>query len=363
VRSRFGKAARRRLGWRGLLYFWAVILTGGIVGAALLHAIGPPLKDPERPLADQGTSDDVAIRSAPAEPVRAGQPARPAFAGPEMPRNDEIAVLLDIVEAQLDKAHIDRPLGDNTTETLERVSAVLLQLLRADPQRIVNVKLRLYERAQARAEAGNFGKAERILALAAKLPANPSASRASMPDQAIPDRGAPAAQGLPLETEGSASPLEANVSALYSGPSKTPSTTTRKTISVTDMAGAIIARVPAIDKASPLSSTTIGAQRIASLGLSIHVPAHSPLAKAETSWLRARLGARFDYVKIHGETDMPSTAIIRYFSVPDHLAAREVGRLLGEMGYPWHIENPLTGRPASSPRDGEVWIPNAVHQN
>jgi hypothetical protein len=351
VKSRFGKPARGRLGWRGLLYCWTVILTGGIAGAALLQAIGPPPKGSEHPMAGQRPSGDVAVPSAPAQPGRAGQPASSAFARPEMPRNDEIAVLLESVKVQLVEGHIDRPPGDNARETLERVSAVFLRASPADLQRIIDVKLRLYERAQARAGAGNFDEANRILALAAKLPMNLLANGASMPDQTTPDRGATIAHGLPLETEGNASLPEANASAIHSGPS--PSITASETI----------ARDRVAAKASLLGPRNIGAQRIASLSLSIHFAANQPLAEAETRRLTARLGARFDHADMHSETDMPSTAIIRYFSAPDHSAAREVGRLLGEMGYPWHIESPLTDRPTSSPGSVEVWIPNAVHRN
>jgi hypothetical protein len=257
-----------------------------------------------------------------------------------MPRNDGIAVLLNSAKAQIDKGHIYLPPGDNATETLERVPTILSQASRADLLQVIDLTIVLYERAQkAAAVDHNLDEAEHAMALANKLSMKPAENQAS---DSVPDRGTAIAHGLLPETAGVAPPPERNGGVPHPGPSSdTPP------ITATDTGAA--------------ASVTTAAQR--SPSLSIHFVANSSLAEAQARQLLARFGPRFDHTEMHSETDMPSTAIIRYFSASDHSAARDVGRHVGEMGYAWHIESLSTSR-STSPQDlVEVWIPKPRSQN
>ena len=63
-------------------------------------------------------------------------------------------------------------------------------------------------------------------------------------------------------------------------------------------------------------------------------------------------------VSTWGEGEPPQRATIRFYSPEDHAAARRLGRELGQLGYPWQIEN-LTARSWSyGQKTLEVWLPD-----
>ncbi len=225
VRSPSATPAGGPVRWRGLVLLWAVMLIGATTGAAILQVLGPPPTGSERPIVPRGPIADVVVPGAPANPVRARQPARPASAQ-EKPPNDEIASLLNTAKAQITDGRIQIPPGDNAAETLERVSATFSKASPIDQGLIIDVKVRLYERAQAAAGTGNFDEAERVLALAAKLPTNLPSNAPSMPDPMVRDRGATAANGPPPTARPTASPDTA-ADGPGSGPSRPSATATR----------------------------------------------------------------------------------------------------------------------------------------
>ena len=73
--------------------------------------------------------------------------------------------------------------------------------------------------------------------------------------------------------------------------------------------------------------------------------------------LAGQIGLTADQVLTEAVAAPPSRAIIRFYAPDDHPSARRLGRELGQLGYPWQIEN-LSER--SSPVEGralEVWLP------
>lgn len=88
----------------------------------------------------------------------------------------------------------------------------------------------------------------------------------------------------------------------------------------------------------------------------LHYVAESPILDATAKRLSAQLGLEADR---HAEATAPRSALVRYASADNHAAAREAGKILGEMGYSWKIE-PATNRSSStSPQRGlEIWLPN-----
>ena len=98
-------------------------------------------------------------------------------------------------------------------------------------------------------------------------------------------------------------------------------------------------------------------QRFAGLGLAIHYSAKSVSSGSEAIRVAARLGPGFDTTKTELETEVPQTAIIRFFFSEDHSTAQAVASMLGELGYAWRIENFSTQRRPSGARTIEVWLP------
>ena len=74
--------------------------------------------------------------------------------------------------------------------------------------------------------------------------------------------------------------------------------------------------------------------------------------------LAAQIGLTADEVTTEPVVEPPQRATIRFYSPEDHAAARRLGRELGQLGYPWQIEN-LTARSWSyGQRTLEVWLPD-----
>lgn len=91
--------------------------------------------------------------------------------------------------------------------------------------------------------------------------------------------------------------------------------------------------------------------------LLIHFPATSEPAAADARALVERLGSGFERTETLAVAKVPSHALVRYSISADRSAARKVGRMLGSMGYTWHLEK-YNGQPAdSSLRTVDVWLP------
>ena len=87
----------------------------------------------------------------------------------------------------------------------------------------------------------------------------------------------------------------------------------------------------------------------------IHYLAGSPVADAAAKRLSTRLGVQ---AEMREEATVPQSALVRYVSSDDHSAAREAGKILGEMDYAWKIET-APNRPGDSSQGViKIWLPN-----
>ena len=87
----------------------------------------------------------------------------------------------------------------------------------------------------------------------------------------------------------------------------------------------------------------------------IHYLAGSPVADAAAKRLSTRLGVQ---AEMREEATVPRSALVRYDSSDDHSAAREAGKILGEMDYAWKIET-APNRPGDSSQGViKIWLPN-----
>ena len=109
---------------------------------------------------------------------------------------------------------------------------------------------------------------------------------------------------------------------------------------------------------SAASSAAAGAEPTSpAISLSLHVPDGASAATAETiNKLKARLRFSFAQTEMYREPDGPRVAIIRYAAPADHSTARDVGQILGAVGYGWRIEKLAAANPEA--RNIDVWIPN-----
>lgn len=89
--------------------------------------------------------------------------------------------------------------------------------------------------------------------------------------------------------------------------------------------------------------------------VTIHYPTGSAVADAVAKRLSTRLGVQ---AEMREEATVPRSALVRYVSRDDHSAAREAGKILGEMGYHWKIEIAPKHPDASSQGIIEIWLPN-----
>jgi len=118
--------------------------------------------------------------------------------------------------------------------------------------------------------------------------------------------------------------------------------------------------VPAAGSAVPESRaeedlTNSGAHPVGRERVVIHYLAGSPVADAAAKRLSTRLGV---HAEMHEEATVPQSALVRYVSSDDHSAAREAGKILGEMDYAWKIETDPNRPGDSSQGVIKIWLPN-----
>jgi hypothetical protein len=87
----------------------------------------------------------------------------------------------------------------------------------------------------------------------------------------------------------------------------------------------------------------------------IHYLQGSLAAVAAAEQLSTRLGVQAD---IRAAATVPRSALVRYVSSDDHSAARQAGKILGEMDYTWKIEIAPHRPDAASQGVIEIWLPN-----
>jgi len=101
--------------------------------------------------------------------------------------------------------------------------------------------------------------------------------------------------------------------------------------------------------------TNSGAHPVGRERVVIHYLVGSRVADAAAKRLRTRLGGR---AEMREEATVPQSALVRYASSDDHSAAREAGKILGEMDYPWKIET-TPNRPGDSSQGViKIWLPD-----
>jgi hypothetical protein len=98
-----------------------------------------------------------------------------------------------------------------------------------------------------------------------------------------------------------------------------------------------------------------GAHPVGRERVEIHYLAGSPVADAAAKRLSTRLGMQ---AEMREEATVPQSALVRYDSSDDHSAAREAGKIVGEMDYAWKIETAPNRPGASSQRVIKIWLPN-----
>ena len=102
-------------------------------------------------------------------------------------------------------------------------------------------------------------------------------------------------------------------------------------------------------------STNSGSRPVDRTHMTLHYVVDSPIVDAAAKRLSAQLGVE---AEMRADATASRAAVIRYASGDDHAAAREAGKLLGEMGYSWKIEMAPNHPDAASQRAIEIWLPN-----
>lgn len=70
-----------------------------------------------------------------------------------------------------------------------------------------------------------------------------------------------------------------------------------------------------------------------------------------------RVGLTPDQINTRAAADVPSRAIIRFYTTEDHAWARRLGQELSQMGYSWRIENWSDRSSSPEHQVPEVWLP------
>jgi len=101
--------------------------------------------------------------------------------------------------------------------------------------------------------------------------------------------------------------------------------------------------------------TNSGAHPVGRERVVIHYLVGSPIADAAAKRLSTRLGV---HAEMREEATVPQSALVRYASSDDHSAAREAGKILGEMAYAWKIETAPSRSGDSSQGVIKIWLPD-----
>jgi len=300
------EAAEGRSRWRRLAIWWAGGLGVALAGALLLTLLGPPGEEAKRAPGGEAPAAHAAPSASQTGPATAS-----------VKLGSEISVLLSRAKEQIAKGRDRFPPGDNAMQTLQLVAEAMPKASAGDRKRASEMASRLYDRAQEAADAGKIDEEQRLLALGSIL--------ARPPD--IRPKGAEAPEQAAPTGRSAVTPAEAN---------------------------AVVGAPDAQAVASPPDATAATAGT--GPNILIHFLAGSASAEADAKQLAARLGPNFGRTETDTESQGPPAAVIRYSDAADHAAALDIGRMLGGMGYAWHLEHRPT-EPGSAPGPIEVWMP------
>ena len=383
LRNRDPEPEYPSLGWRGLGLLWAVVLGVMVAGGALLQTLGPPRDGLAGPPHDQQT---VAQSAGPGTTARAASvralPNPPPEAATGL-SSEAIAGLLAKVQAQIADSPEGVPPGNSAAEMLKRVSAALPNASPQDRELATDLAADLDDRAKTALQAGKVDEEQHWLALGSILapppdmapsgPEKPENTTRTAQAQNSPAAAPPREDITPNEAEIEQPAQEQNpptgaraqrdiASAGASPAQNTQQRTAASAALPKPDDGQAAATQPgtaeAATAAEASSSTAEGIQQTTGKSLSIHVLAGSDLAQDEKlKELAARLRSNFDQTQMHTEADVPRVAVIQYATPADRSTAKGIGRVLGAMGYPWHIERLPPDREATT-RTVDVWLPS-----
>jgi hypothetical protein len=361
------------LGWRSLGLSWAILLGAVVAGGALLQTLGPPReglagRSGDRPVAQAAATGPASVRSAPNPTSDTAKPLS----------SDAIAALLAKVQAQITESPDGLPPGKDAVDMLTRVSAALPNGSPQDRERAKDLAADLFDRAKSALQAGKVDEEQHWLALGSILapppdlapgePATTARAQAGPPDagarqditpneaeieQPAPARNPPAGGGQPRDIASNTG-ADRSTQQPDGGSAPGPGVAESKSAEpATETATSETANSP------EAPSTAGGPQQASGTSLSIHVLANAaPAQEEKLKELTARLRSNFDQTQMHTEADVPRVAVIQYATPADHSTAKDVGRVLGAMGYPWHIERLPADRSDAAPRTVEVWLPS-----
>jgi hypothetical protein len=389
LRNRDPEPEYPALSWRGLGLSWAVLLATVVAGGSLLQTLGPPRdglagRSGDRPVA-QATVGATAA-PAQAQPQHAANQTSEAAKGLS---SEAIAALIAKVQAQIADSPEGVPPGNSAAEMLKRVSAALPNASPQDRELANDMAADLYDRAKTALQAGKVDEEQHWLALGSILapppdlapnePGKPENTIRTAQAQASPAAAPPREDITPNEAEIEQPAQEQNP------PAQNPPTGARAQRDIasagaspdrnTQQHSAASAPLPkpedgeaaatqpgTAESATPAeasSSTADGTQQTTGKGLSIHVLAGSDPAQDEKlKALADRLRSNFGQTQMHAEADVPRVAVVQYATPADHSMAKDVGRVLGAMGYPWHIERLPPDRSEATTRTVDVWLPS-----
>jgi hypothetical protein len=393
-------------GFRGVGLAWFTIAGLAVAVCGVLQALGPPAAGPVATVANAPPTTPAAVRGMPRDPHAQRLGRRDAASGRAPP---DVSALLARVEAEI----IDTPdgpsPGTDAARTLQRVADALPNATPAERDLANKMAASLYDRAKSALDGGRIDEEQRWLALGAMLApppdmvpgepqladrATPSATEQPGPEpqdvtpneaeaednaqaaqtatptvpsqperapasgagqQTEPQAGAaPATPGSPAAgTEATAAPQPApadRATAAGGLPELRPPGAPPPTPDQRADAAKPDAAQPAADPGGPDAAGPDG-------GVAIHFLAGSEFAETRAKALAERIGGAFGPVATRSAADVPPGAVIRYSQHADHARARELGAMLGSMGYPWRLQRSPDGEQVSGMPGLDVWLP------
>ncbi|MBV9755860.1 MAG: hypothetical protein JO047_02285 [Alphaproteobacteria bacterium] len=376
----------RLAGFRNLGLTWFTAIGFALAGAGVLRALGPP--------ADM-SAIDRAGRGAPPVAGGAQRSAQSVPAKPTAPPS--ISALLARAEREIIDTPDGPPVGGAAALTLQQVADALPNAGPDDRDLADRMAAGLYDRAKAALDGGRIDEEQRWLALGALLapppdlaPSEPQVAQQVVPQTRDQSASEPRQDLTPNEAEADATAPAERAAATGMSQQRQPGLAPTAPGPPTQARGTEAMRSPqpgTADRAAvadavlptlrppgsrpPLAPQPEAAQTeapgagenaadMAAAGadnrVAIHFLGGSDFAETRAKALAERLTGAFGPAATQSAADVPPGAVIRYAQPADHARARQIGQMLGDMGYSWHLQRSpsaeLSGAPAL-----DVWLP------
>ena len=297
-------------GWTGLDWFWLTLLVAGAIGAGVLDTRGTPR------VASEATAPAIVpIVWEARPPARSEGPAEPALAGATDANHGNKAAhtvaasIRTAAQSHTGRSPVPEPPRPATP------TRALSQLAMANPARSEGPA----GPALSGATAADAANSEAARTGAASVPTAPQFQTGRPP---LPERSPPS------------DPIRALPQVAMANPA----------------ASSAVPEDRVEEDRTNSAALAVGRERVV-----IHYLAGSPAADAVAKRLSKRLGVP---AEMREEQTAPQSALILYGSSDDHSAAREAGKILGEMDYAWKIQTDPNHTGASSQRVITIWLPN-----